>query len=116
MQTKVGLEISTAALGEDFPVLVIVEFVHHDAVIARELADVLDHGVAEEIDIPARERLEAGDGADGELLGLDCASDGDSGILGAGGLEVDDDTDVDAVEDGVEGPGCDPGMDPERVE
>lgn len=116
MQTEVGLEVGTAALGEDFPVLVVVEFVDHDAVVARELADVLDDGVAEEPDVPARERLEAGDGADGELLGLDGASYGDSGVLGAGGLEVDDDADVDAVEDGVEGPVGDPGVDPERVE
>lgn len=105
MQTEVGLEVTTPALGENFPMLVIVEFVHHDAVIARELTDVLHNGVAEELDVPARERLETGDGADGELLGLHCASDGEGGVLGAGGLEVDDDADVDAVEDGVEGLG-----------
>lgn len=105
MQTKVGLEVSAPALCEDFSVLVVVELVHHDAVVSRELADVLDDRVAEELDVPARERLEAGDGADRELLGLDCPSDRERGVLSAGGLEVDDNADVDTVEDGVEGLG-----------
>lgn len=77
---------------------------------------MLDDGVVEQLNIPAWERLEAGDSTDGELLGLDCAGDGENGVLGAGRLEVDNDADVDAVEDGVEGPRGDPRVDPKQAE
>jgi len=112
MQPEVGLKVIEPALSNNFPVLVFMEPVHHDTVVTRELADVFHDCVAEQLDITAGQRLEAGDGADSELLGLDCTGDGERGVLGAGGLEVDDDADVDAVEDGVERLGRDPGVDP----
>lgn len=116
MQPDVGLKVTAPALGNDFSMLILMEPVHHNAVITCELSNMLNNGVAKELDVTAGKRLEAGDGTDRELLRLDCASDGECRILGAGGLEVDDDADIDAVEDGVEGFRGDPGVDPERVE
>lgn len=86
MEADVGLEIVVLALRNDLAVLVFVEFVDHDSVVAGEFADVCDDGIAEKLDVAAREGLETGDGADGELLGLDGAGDGEAGVFGAGGL------------------------------
>lgn len=75
-----------------------------------------DYGVAEELNVSAGERLQSRNCPNGELLGLDGAGDGEGGVLGAGGLEVNDDADVDAVEDGVEGLAGVLGVDPDGVE
>jgi len=53
MQSEVRLKVIAPALGDNFPVLVFMEPVHHDTVVTRELANMLHDCVAEELDVPA---------------------------------------------------------------
>lgn len=115
VESEIGIEIGAAGFGDDLAVLVVVELVDHDAIIGGEITDEGDDGGAEKRDVTTREGLETGNGTDGELLRLDCAADGEDGVIGAGGFEIDDDADVDAVEDRVEGFGGWEGVEEERV-
>lgn len=54
VEADVGFEVVALALGHHFAVFVVMELVHHDTVVASELADMLDDGVTEDVDVTTR--------------------------------------------------------------
>lgn len=59
--------------------------------------------IVEELDVSTKEGLEARHCSYGELLRLDGADNKERGVLATRGLEIDDDSDIDPMKDGVEG-------------
>ena len=83
--------------------LVFVEFVSHHPVIASQLPHFLHHSVAQQANVATRKALKAGNGLGGELVRLESAGSSGSRVGGPHRLEIDDQANVNAVNDGVEG-------------
>lgn len=115
VQTQVRVEAWFGDLGKNLAMVIIMEAVGHDTIIASELEDLFNNSIAEALEVAARQGLETGNSFGSKFVGLKSSGSSHGEFSGLDRLKVDNETESDTVEDGVERSAGGTGMDKNRV-